>query len=178
MTRLPLLILDLDETLIHSREQPLATPYDFVAGPYFVYRRPGLAEFLGLVAASYRLAVWSSSSADYLATIVPQIVPPVIDLLFTWARERCVNRYHPELLERYWVKDLRKVRRFGYDLAQVLIVDDTPQKVERNFGNAVYVRPFEGDPQDRELFALGPYLKPLASQTDFRRIEKRNWRQA
>jgi RNA polymerase II subunit A small phosphatase-like protein len=174
----PLLILDLDETLIHAAERPLARECDFSVGPYFVYRRPGLAEFLTSVAESYRLAVWSSSSSDYLTAILQHIVPAETRLEFAWSRERCVNRYHPELMERYWVKDLRKVKRLGYDLAQVLIVDDTALKVERNFGNAVYVRSFEGDPQDRELFSLAPYLKSLADHEDFRRIEKRNWRKA
>lgn len=176
MTPAPLLILDLDETLIHSAFGPLATPHDFAVGLYRVHRRPGLAEFLTGVAQSFRLAVWSSSSTDYVAAILPHILSPDIRLEFAWSRDRCVNRYHPELMERYWVKDLRKVKRLGYDHRQVLIVDDTPLKVERNFGNAVYVRSFEGDPNDRELFSLAPYLQSLAGHPDFRRIEKRNWR--
>jgi RNA polymerase II subunit A small phosphatase-like protein len=74
------------------------------------------------------------------------------------------------------VKDLKKVKRKGYDLGRVLIVDDTPQKVERNFGNAVYVRPYFGDPEDNELAQLAPYLESLRACGNVRAVEKRGWR--
>jgi NLI interacting factor-like phosphatase len=41
-----LLILDLDETLIYATEEPLQRVPDFIIGPYAVYRRPYLTEFL------------------------------------------------------------------------------------------------------------------------------------
>ena len=41
-----LLILDLDETLIFATERPLTREADFRVGPYHVYGRPGLADFL------------------------------------------------------------------------------------------------------------------------------------
>src|SRR5690349_19280321 len=55
----PLLILDLDETLIRSADRVLATPRDICVEPYFVYRRPFLSEFLDAVSAWFTLAVWS-----------------------------------------------------------------------------------------------------------------------
>ena len=76
----------------------------------------------------------------------------------------------------YWVKDLKKVKRLGYDLNRMLMVDDTPSKLQRNYGNAVYVSSFEGDPADRELLSLAPYLLSLVDCDDFRTIEKRGWR--
>jgi RNA polymerase II subunit A small phosphatase-like protein len=178
---LPLLILDLDETLIHGREVRLARAPEFEVGPYAVYERPRLRQFLQQVAAAYRLAVWSAGSADYMAAIVERIAPPESEWAFVWARERCTARYHPERMERYWVKDLKKVKRLGYDLGRVLMVDDTPSKLERNFGNAVYVRSFEGDLGDDELPRLATYLLSLADWAkspgaDFRRVEKRGWR--
>ena len=47
-----------------------------------------------------------------------------------------------------------------------------------NYGNAVYVRPYEGDDQadDDELSKLAAYLRGLSGEPDFRRIEKRGWR--
>jgi RNA polymerase II subunit A small phosphatase-like protein len=175
-SRDPLLILDLDETLIHATESALSTPHDFKAGPYFVHRRPFLESFLATVATAYQLAVWSSSSDDYVATVTRHIFPAEIPLQFEWSRSRCVNRYHPEWQERYFVKDLRKVQRLGYDLKRMLIVDDTPQKLERNYGNAIYVKSFEGDPADDELQHLAPYLLSLAGHENLRAIEKRGWR--
>ena len=172
----PLLILDLDETLIFATDQSVETSCDCTAGPYRVYKRPFVEQFLGTVRPAFDLAIWSSSTADYVATIVRAVFPAEIILTFQWSRLRCTHRYHPERQESYWVKDLKKVKRLGYDLCRVLVVDDSPEKLERNYGNAVYVKPFEGDPTDRELQRLGPYLVGLAGHPDFRAVEKRGWR--
>lgn len=127
-------------------------------------------------AGPFQLAVWSSSSPDYLHAVLAQAVPPEVRLVFVWSRERCVRRFDPELQEHYFVKDLRKVKRIGFDLARVLIVDDTPKKLERNYGNAVYVKPFLGDSDDDELPWLAAYLRTMVTADDVRQIEKRGWR--
>lgn len=171
-----LLILDVDETLIHATNEPLSVPYDFKAGPYFVYKRPHLGAFLDAVSSAFQIAVWSSSTADYLVTICDQIIPPRIELQFTWARDRCVQQYDPEWQSSYWVKDLKKVKRLGYNLDRVIFVDDTPKKLERNYGNAVYIESFTGDVEDRELELLAPFLVSLADSDNVRVLEKRGWR--
>ena len=81
----------------------------------------------------------------------------------------------PERREKVWVKDLRKVKRKGHDLDRVLIVDDEPAKLTRNYGNAIYVTPFEGNPNDSELPLLLKYLERLWHTRNFRAIEKRGW---
>lgn len=50
-----LLILDLDETLIHARELALSYEPDFWVPPYPVYLRPGVHGFLDNVHQQYRL---------------------------------------------------------------------------------------------------------------------------
>ena len=171
-----LLILDLDETLIFASEKPLERESDFGVGPYHVYRRPHLDEFLTSCHQHFQIAVWSASGTNYLAAVVETIFPAEISPVFVWSRERCVQRYDPERLESYFAKDLKKVKRLGFSLDRVLIVEDTPQKVERNYGNAIYVCPFFGDPSDSELQKLGRYLQSLASVPNVRCIEKRGWR--
>ena len=171
-----LLILDIDETLLYASEKRLEQEPDYRVGPYFVYVRPYLQEFLQCCHETFRLAVWSSSSADYLSAILTAILPNELKLEFVWSRERCVQKFDGELQEIYYVKDLRKVQRIGFDLERILIVDDTPKKVERNFGNAIYVRPYFGDPADSELLGLAKYLKSLATLTNVRSVEKRGWR--
>lgn len=171
-----LLILDIDETLIYADEKPLDRPPDFRVGSYHLYRRPHLTEFLTKCDSLFQIAVWSSSGTGYLAAIVENIFPCDISFSFVWSRDRCVQKYHPERLESYFVKDLKKVKRLGFDLRRVLIVDDTPEKVERNFGNAIYVTPFYGDQADTELAQLGQFLALLSTTSDVRSIEKRGWR--
>lgn len=38
------------------------------------------------------------------------------------------------------------------------MLDDTPQKLERNYGNHLRISPFEGDPDDSELANVVPFL--------------------
>ncbi|MET0247751.1 MAG: HAD family hydrolase [Sphingomonas sp.] len=181
-----LLILDLDETLIHARETPLERPADFVVYGYHVYRRPHLAEFLDGCAQDYDLAVWSSASDDYVAAVVALIFPEPDRLKFIWGRSRATLRrmspsyddamFHDPWGHLQYVKPLRKVRRAGWHLDRVLIVDDTPAKCVRNYGNAIYPRPYEGDEADDELALLGRYLTSLKDLANVRRIEKRRWR--
>lgn len=171
-----LLILDLDETLIYGAESALQRPADFYVGPFHVYRRPHLAAFLETVAQWYELAIWSSASSDYVSSIARQICPTGHEWRFVWARDRCTRRMHAELLETFYLKDLKKVKRLGYDMRRILAVDDSPLKTSRNFGNAIYVRGFEGAAEDDELLALQSYLRLVREVDDYRKLEKRGWR--
>lgn len=56
------------------------------------------------------------------------------------------------------------------------MVDDSPEKHTRNYGNLIRVKPFEGDPSDDELVHLEKYLEFLSKEADVRHIEKRGWR--
>lgn len=172
----PLLILDLDETLIAAVEEEGPWPCDFRVGPYHVRKRPHLDNFLGGVKKHYDLAIWSSASSDYVAEITRRIASPGLEWAFVWSRERCTVKRNVETFETEYVKDLKKVKRAGYDLSRILIVDDTRHKVARNYGNAIYIAPFEGDPGDSELPLLQAYLEMVVDFDNFRIIEKRGWR--
>ena len=165
-----LLILDLDETLIHGK--PGAVGADFQAAGIPVFIRPGARAFIEDMAAVFDLAVWTSASSDYAAEIVRELFTG--PLRFLWCRERCVRRFHPETYETAFVKDLKKVRRLGWDLANVLAVDDSPEKFARSYGNLIRIPPFTGEP-DEVLLLLSTYLKTLTHEPDVRRVEKRNW---
>ena len=144
----PLLILDLDETLLHATADKIRDDFDFQVYHYFVYLRPGLAAFLAQCAEHFQVAVWSSASDDYVQAIVRQIVPATIPLAFVWGRTRCTRFRMPEVDEEGFLsldysskyefaKRLKKVQRRGFDLDRILIVDDTPEKVSQNYGNAI-----------------------------------------
>jgi TFIIF-interacting CTD phosphatase-like protein len=174
-----LLILDLDETLVYATEQPRDDlgPGDLRIGEYTVYRRPFLDEFLRFVEGHFDLAVWSSAGGLYVAELVAHLFPPPSPLRFVWSCERCTRRFHPETQDHYWVKDFKKVKRAGFALEHVLMIDDTPEKLERNYGNHLRVRPFEGQADDTELRDLIPFLNRMLLVEDMRSVEKRNWRQ-
>ena len=172
----PLLILDLDETLIYGSETRLHRDADFAVGPFHVYKRPGVDNFLVTVNRYYDLAIWSSASGDYVHGMATALKPNVREWKFVWSRSRCVQRKHPETFETIPIKDLRKAARQGYALERILIVDDTREKVARNYGNAIYVPEFTGSEDDRELQQLARYLVHLHAEPNFRKIEKRGWR--
>jgi TFIIF-interacting CTD phosphatase-like protein len=154
----------------------LDRPADFVVGGYHVYERPFLREFWN-ISKQFKLAIWTSASSSYAAQVISRIAPADLTFEFVWSCDRCVRRFDPELQETYFVKDLRKVKRLGFPLERTLVVDDSPEKVERNYGNHIRVQPFYGSREDDELRALIPYLELLVHQENFRSIEKRRWRQ-
>lgn len=182
-----LLILDLDETLVHATAERIRDDFDFQVYHYYVYQRPGLAEFLARCAAHFTLAVWSSASDDYVQAVVKQIFPPRLTPAFVWGRTRCTRFRLPELDEQgfysldysrgyEFAKRLKKVTRRGFDLNRTLIVDDTPEKVSQNYGNAIYIKPYLGAGSDEELTHLADYLLTLKDAQNVRNLEKRAWR--
>jgi carboxy-terminal domain RNA polymerase II polypeptide A small phosphatase len=171
-----LLVLDLDETLIHATEVCNSRPPDHVVFQYGVYLRPGLGKFLEHVANVFRVAVWTSSSLDYAEQVCALIFAEPARLDFLWARDRCTVRHDWERQTSCYAKRLRKLRRYGYDLKRVLVVDDSPEKHTHNYGNLVRIAPFCGDPADVELAHLARYLSHLSTQPNVRCIEKRGWR--
>lgn len=169
-----LLVLDLDETLICTVEQALEYPPDFRVGPFFVYKRPFVSEFLAVCQGWFEVAVWTSASPSYAARIVEALFSyaPV----FVWASDRCGRGYDPERGEQFSVKNLRKVKQRGYRLEQVIVVDDTAEKHQQNYGNLVRVREWTGDLEDTELLLLLSYLEKLRTAENIRTVEKRQWR--
>jgi len=177
MTERILLILDLDETLVHARESALDHDPDFKVLDYFVYKRPGVNDFLLKCADLFDLAVWSAGDEAYVRAVIDQILPDQITLQFLWSGQRCTVRRNFDTGGYYPAKDLHKVRRLGRSLKRVLIIDDEPIKLRKNYGNAIYVRPFEGNREDNELELLATYLNIISSHEDMRSIEKRGWRE-
>ncbi|MBL8170122.1 MAG: HAD family hydrolase [Acidobacteria bacterium] len=172
-----LLIFDLDETLVHSSESALGRSPAFQVGPYHVYKRPHLDALLAVSFQMFRVAVWTASSEDYAVALVPQLLAEHGRLEFLWARNRCVHKYDYERREEYWLKDFKKLQRAGYDLNQILVVDDIARNHERNYGNLIQVKQYWGEDHDDELRLLAVYLPGLATVANVRTVEKRNWRQ-
>ena len=181
-----LLILDLDETLIYSSEKELSREADFQLFHYHVYKRPYLSEFLQGCSQYFKIAIWSSASDDYVEAIVKRIIPLSIKLEFVWGRSRCTyfldafsfesTGYIDFQSHYHYVKTLKKVKKLGFSIEQILIIDDTPFKARRNYGNAIYPKEYLGEADDSELKLLLTYLLQLKDFKNVRVIEKRNWR--
>lgn len=169
-----LLILDIDETLLYADKEGLERLADFYVGNYRIYLRPHLQTFLDYAFENFDVAVWTSSSASYATKIVNRLLSPGQMLEFLWCRGRCTRRFDEEEQTHYWLKNFKKLKK-RYRLEQVLVVDDTPQKHERNYGNLVRISEFTGNEDDDALLRLIPYLEQLKEVENVRAIEKRGW---
>jgi len=153
------LILDLDETLVHSsfKEVPV---YDFLipveidGTTYQVYvaKRPGVDEFLKKMGECYEICVFTASLAKY--------ADPVLDLLdihkvVDWRlfRESCT------CIKNTYVKDMG---RMGRPLKSVMIMDNSPHSYSFNPENAIPCESWFDDYTDTELLEFIPVLQQIA----------------
>lgn len=171
-----LLVLDLDETLIHAAERKLERDFDFIVGQYFVYKRPFLNEFLEFCFENFEVAVWTSSTRNYAEKVIENIFGYRHSVSFVWARERCTISFDEEERTNFHEKKILKIKNRGYDLRSVIVVDDSPEKWRSSYGNLVRVKPFFGEIDDDELKHLTVYLEKLKTVENIRKFEKRNWR--
>lgn len=162
------LVLDLDETLVHSTfeqtdDADIVVRVKIEGGNYNVYVkiRPGLSEFLEAVSESYEVVLFTASMAKY--------ADPVLDRI---DKKKCIDhrlfREHCVMHNGSYVKDLA---RLGRDLANIVIVDVSP--IQNSPGsylfhpeNAVPIRSYFNDDDDRELEALLPLLQDMSKAED------------
>lgn len=171
-----LLILDLDETLVHATKKELEMRAHFRFDEYHVHRRPHLEHFLIEISKHFEIGIWSSADDVYVNEIVKQVMPPSVSTLIVWGRTKCTMRRNYDLDEYYFEKRLHKLKNKGFSLDQILIIDDSPEKMKYNYGNAIYIQEFNGNLSDSELLHLLEYLLTLKDVANVRTIEKRGWR--
>jgi carboxy-terminal domain RNA polymerase II polypeptide A small phosphatase len=172
-----LIILDLDETLIYATQSELEIPCDFKFDRYFVYKRPYVEQFLTDISKHFSVGIWSSAGDDYVNEIVRHIKPNNVDFVVVWGRSKCSLRRDLTFDTYCFEKRLDKLKKKGFKLEQILVVDDSPEKSRTNYGNAVHIKEFTGDLDDNELQVLYNYLLTFKSTENVRTIEKRRWRQ-
>ncbi len=175
MSHRKLLVLDLDETLIHATEESLGREADFMVGTYHVYARPYLKEFLQYAFREFDVGVWTSAGAQYAKDIVSEVFKDSVPL-FLFSSHRCTLRRDFNTDEYVPIKRLSKLKSMGYRLEQIIAVDDTAAKYNENYGNLVHIQEYKGEANDAELRLLSEYLAELAHEPNIRTVEKRGWR--
>ncbi|KAJ4294021.1 hypothetical protein N0V90_007710 [Kalmusia sp. IMI 367209] len=153
------LVLDLDETLVHSSFKILAQA-DFtipveIEGQYhnvYVIKRPGVDQFMKRVGELYEVVVFTASVSKYGDPLLDQldIHGVVHHRLF---RESCYNH------QGNYVKDLSQI---GRDLKDTIIIDNSPTSYIFHPQHAVPISSWFSDAHDNELLDLIPVLEDLA----------------
>lgn len=172
----PLIIFDLDETLIHSRQEPLEREADYLLERLHVYFRPKAVDLILAAATHHEVAVWSAGSPLYVDSIVDQLFPVDIKPLFVWNRDHCTSKFEIAYLQTMFSKDLNKIKDFGYDLTNTLIIEDDPMKIREFGANAIIVTQFFGDHDDQELASLVEFIESLNGNGDDVRDTGLNWK--
>ncbi|MDB5935440.1 MAG: hypothetical protein JWQ01_2784 [Massilia sp.] len=162
MTRVRLIVFDLDETLVHATEVPFPYAHTFQVGPYFVYVRPFASELIKFCASHFEVAVWSSSSEHYVETVTAELFGTKFPVEFSWAVSKCVQKVDPRSNGYVYVKDLRKAMKHGYSADEIIMIDDSPEKRQRQPRQHLCLQAFSGDPLDTELLGVIERIKVMA----------------
>ncbi|OQS04298.1 NLI interacting factor-like phosphatase [Thraustotheca clavata] len=159
------LVLDLDETLVHSSFKPIHNP-DYVipveieghVHQVYVLKRPGVDEFMRKLAEHYEIVVYTASLSKYADPLLDQLdIHKVIR--FRLFREHCVH------YEGSYVKDLSLIDR---DITQSIIIDNSPMSYLFHPRNAIGCSSFIDDLDDRELDSISDFLTEIRHVEDVR----------
>lgn len=165
------LILDLDETLVHSSFTPVPNA-DFVISldlqgtihRVYVRKRPGVEEFLAFCGKHFEVAMFTASLSKYADPLLDRLDPKqnVKHRLF---REHCTH------YQGNYVKDLS---RLGRPLKNCIIVDNSPYSYMFQRDNSIPCISWYTDKSDRQLYELIPFLKKLMVVDDVATVLKRD----
>lgn len=174
-----LIVLDIDETLLHSSivNQPFDFKFDIDGLTYYTKKRPHLKEFLEYCFENFNVAIWTAADKDYAEVILQNINISKSDLLFFYTKQNCSIKYNSETRNYDIIKPLDKVK-YKISLNNILIVDDIIETARNNYGNIINIKKFMGDDNDNELLKLISYLEKIKNEPNFRSIEKRGWNQS
>ena len=160
------LVLDLDETLVHSQFLPFSIKSDVILKigienqlhDIHVLIRPGVQTFLQRLSKIYEIVIFTASVSKY--------AEPLLNILDkdNYCSYR-LFREHCSIMGVTYIKDLNKL---GRDLKDVIIVDNSPLSYSFNKENGIPILTWFYDKNDRELFNLLPILEFLSTVNDVR----------
>ncbi|KAH7930099.1 NIF-domain-containing protein [Leucogyrophana mollusca] len=180
------LVLDLDETLIHSTSKPISyasgglgllgfsgfgrrnngRTVEVVLGGrstlYHVYKRPFVDYFLRKVSGWYTLVVFTASMQEYADPVIDWLDAGRGILAQRFFRESCTL-----LPNGSYTKDLSVIEQ---DLSRICLVDNSPISYRVNEANGIPIEGWTHDPSDEALLDLLPILDSLRFTSDVRRV--------
>ena len=160
------LVLDLDETLVHSQFQPFDVPSDIILKielenelhDIHVMVRPGVSEFLKNMGKIYEIVIFTASVSKYADPLL-DIIDKEKNCKFRLFREHCTP------INTCYVKEIKKL---GRELKNVIIVDNSPMSYALNPENGLPINTWFDDKTDRELYNISSILEFLSFVPDVR----------
>jgi RNA polymerase II subunit A small phosphatase-like protein len=163
-----LLVLDMDETLLHTvfdEEEVLPSapdakvflPNDKITIPVFL--RPGVQDFLKKVSSEYEVLVWTAGTRCYAEPVLNRLDPNgyITTRLY---RDSCTEQE-----DGSYVKDLSLLNR---PLSEVIIVDNNPDSFAFHPDNGIQCSDFYFDKCDTDLKKIYRFLDLIKDAKDVR----------
>jgi len=167
------LLLDLDETLVHSSFQPvpgadfhISVEIEMQKYEVYVSKRPFVDEFLLEMGKHFEVVIFTAS--------LPKYADPVLDLLdIHHVCEHRLFREHCTFTSGSYVKDLSKV---GRELNRTLIIDNSAPSFRFHPDHSILCTSWFDDVNDTELRDIIPFLVKLSKEADVRSLLK-EWKE-
>lgn len=149
------LVLDLDETLIHFKND--------VSKPKFLIR-PNAYNLLKAVSRYFEIIIFTAAQKEYADWILDKID----------SKNNIVHRLYREHCQMSKTSHLKDLTVLGRDLAKTIIVDNFAENFSLHRENGICIRSWYGDLTDTALFLLEKFLVGLAEAgpADVRRYMK------
>jgi len=160
------LVLDIDETLVHSDIEPTPNSKTMVSFMshgrlcnVYVSYRPFLIEFLQIVSQKFEVVAFTASQKYYADQVLKSIDPQRKLIKHRLYRDSCYE------IKGNYIKDLRVL---GRDLKDVIIVDNSILSFAFQLDNGIPILSWLNDPNDRELCNLVTLLDEINKASDIR----------
>ena len=163
------LVLDLDETLVHSTTKKafpnrkniiLHMKIRNINYTIYVILRPFLEVFLHEMSLCYDLYIFTASLSHYAKILIE-----IIDK--NKVIKQVLNRENCKFIKGLYLKDLSIFKR---DLKDIIIIDNNPLSYTLNKNNGIPISTWIDDPNDKELVKLIPIMRYLSKITDVRPV--------
>lgn len=158
------LILDLDETLIHSSDfdpHPSINSFKHLDQILNVMKRPGLDEFLLFCRENFDVFIFTAGSKEY--------ADYVIDNIAIWIPDD--HRFYKDSCTPGNKGPVKNVKFLGRPPSQFLFLDDSTATFEANPKNTLRISKWNGCPTDDILLKVAkPILEECINSKDVREI--------
>lgn len=166
------LVLDLDETLVHSTFNPpkkgegvpdMVINVEWDNGErdkVFVRVRPYTYKFLAKMSKIFEIVIFTASILNYAKPLIYKLDKKGLNF-------QILSRAQWTLINNWYYKDLS---RLGRDLKNVIMIDNSPQAYSWQRENGIPIISWFGNARDSQLNKLIPVLQRLAQVEDVREI--------